>query len=98
MGDLSTNYKDVKTTAVNFYETLFSEPNQNSSNRMQLLDGVELKQKSDDQINALQTEVTVNEIQQAIFAMGDNKAPGPDGYTTDFYKMSCLSNNYMSLH
>nr|GEV71134.1 hypothetical protein [Tanacetum cinerariifolium] len=33
-------------------------------------------------------EVTSKEIRDAIFAMGDNKAPGPDGYSALFFKES----------
>jgi len=28
----------------------------------------------------------VEEVQQALFMMGVNKAPGPDGFTTGFYQ------------
>ncbi|GJV21209.1 hypothetical protein Tco_1428502 [Tanacetum coccineum] len=31
-------------------------------------------------------EVFDQEIKDAIFAMGDNRAPGPDGYTAAFFK------------
>ncbi|KAK1434375.1 hypothetical protein QVD17_00114 [Tagetes erecta] len=33
-------------------------------------------------------EVTVDEIKRTMFAFGDDKAPGPDGFTAAFYKKS----------
>jgi hypothetical protein len=34
----------------------------------------------------LERDVTVEEIKETIFSMQANKAPGPDGYTSDFFK------------
>lgn len=34
------------------------------------------------------TDVSDDEIKQAMFDIGDNKAPGPDGYMARFYKSS----------
>nr|GEX49696.1 RNA-directed DNA polymerase, eukaryota, reverse transcriptase zinc-binding domain protein [Tanacetum cinerariifolium] len=31
-------------------------------------------------------EVTNTEIEKAMFNIGDNKAPGPDGYTSTFFE------------
>nr|GEZ68719.1 hypothetical protein [Tanacetum cinerariifolium] len=36
--------------------------------------------------NAMLLPVTDKEIQEAIFDIGDNKAPGPDSYTAKFFK------------
>ncbi|GJX36326.1 hypothetical protein Tco_0247883 [Tanacetum coccineum] len=41
---------------------------------------------SNDIANYMVREVSDQEIHDAIFDMGDNKAPGPDGYTTTFFK------------
>jgi len=36
----------------------------------------------------LNKEVTVEEIKATLFNMKPNKAPGPDGFTADFFKAS----------
>lgn len=36
--------------------------------------------------DALSKEVTEDEIRKALFYMSSNKAPGPDGYTCEFFK------------
>ena len=47
-------------------------------------------------VNVLQTDVaesmvrqvTEDEVKKAMFSIGENKAPGPDGYTSAFFKKS----------
>ena len=38
----------------------------------------------------LTREVTSDEIQKVLFAMPSNKSPGPDGYTSEFFKVTWL--------
>lgn len=38
-----------------------------------------------DQTN-LTCEVTDEEIRKVLFSMPDNKSPGPDGFTSEFFK------------
>ncbi|GKG51693.1 hypothetical protein Tco_0544331, partial [Tanacetum coccineum] len=45
------------------------------------------KLEADKALNLI-THVTINEINDALFSIEDNKAPGPDGYTFKFYKAS----------
>ncbi|GJW84381.1 sodium/hydrogen exchanger 6, partial [Tanacetum coccineum] len=44
------------------------------------------KQLTTDTANHMVRDVTDKEIREAIFSMGDNKAPGPDGYSAAFFK------------
>ncbi|CAH9111762.1 unnamed protein product, partial [Cuscuta europaea] len=39
-----------------------------------------------DAVEGLVTPITDLEIKEALFDIGDNKAPGPDGYTSAFFK------------
>nr|GEZ39445.1 hypothetical protein [Tanacetum cinerariifolium] len=43
---------------------------------------------SNEAVDHMVREVTSKEIRDAIFAIGDNKAPGPDGYSALFFKES----------
>lgn len=38
--------------------------------------------------NQMIRQVTAEEIKEAMFNIGDDKAPGPDGYTAAFFKAS----------
>ncbi|GKF82844.1 hypothetical protein Tco_0244500, partial [Tanacetum coccineum] len=39
-----------------------------------------------EEANKMAKDVTDEEIKKALFDMDDNKAPGPDGFTSKFYK------------
>ncbi len=41
---------------------------------------------SEDQVTSLDQPITVKEIAEAIQNLPSGKAPGPDGFTTEFYK------------
>ncbi|GKC43215.1 reverse transcriptase domain-containing protein [Tanacetum coccineum] len=41
---------------------------------------------SEDVANSMIRDVTDKEIKEAMFSLGDNKAPGPDGYSAAFFK------------
>jgi hypothetical protein len=40
---------------------------------------------SDEENDLLISPFTVDEVQEAIFQMEHNKAPGPDGFPAEFY-------------
>jgi hypothetical protein len=42
---------------------------------------------SDEENEILIVDFTKNEVREAIFQMEHNKAPGPDGFPTEFYQV-----------
>ncbi|GJX76497.1 RNA-directed DNA polymerase, eukaryota [Tanacetum coccineum] len=42
---------------------------------------------SSDQATDLESPVTTDEIRNAVWACGENKSPGPDGFTFEFFRM-----------
>ncbi|GJV21152.1 uncharacterized protein Tco_1370172 [Tanacetum coccineum] len=51
--------------------------------------GVFFRVLSDHKVEFMVREVFDSEIKGALFSMGDDKAPGPDGLTVTFFKKSC---------
>ena len=45
-----------------------------------------IKQVCDQDVEEMTRVVTDAEIKEALFDIEDNKAPGPDGFTSKFYK------------
>ncbi|GJQ95384.1 hypothetical protein Tco_0006523 [Tanacetum coccineum] len=39
--------------------------------------------------SAMMRPVTLSEVKEAMFRIGDNKSPGPDRFTCTFFKESC---------
>lgn len=81
-----TEYEQVQAIAVDFYKHLFSQPGVDHFEHANKLQGVTTKPVKDEYVNMLQASVTLEEIKQAVFSMLVGKAPGPDGFTVEFYK------------
>ncbi|GFS40250.1 hypothetical protein Acr_00g0067380 [Actinidia rufa] len=83
-GGRSTSSKQVSEAFIHFYKDLLgSKENCIKLNRETVLRGKLLEAE---QANLLLREVTEEEIKAALFSIGESKAPGPDGFTSCFYK------------
>lgn len=86
-GVLCTNPADINNTFKVFYENLYSfESNVNRVEIGSFLNGLDLPSLKLDQKKLLDMPITVMEIQEVIKSLPTGKAPGPDGFTADFYK------------
>jgi hypothetical protein len=82
-GTMVTEQVDIEGEARQFYAELFI--GQEVLQPEAILDHVLTKVK--EQMNdELLKPFTAGEVQQALFMMGANKAPGPDGFTAGFYQ------------
>ena len=71
-----------------YYKNLYSQPDINNKNQiLSLLDSLSLLRVSEDQNSNLTKEISAEEVYSAISKMKTNKAPGTDGYTSEFYKV-----------
>ena len=50
------------------------------------VDSLFTKKLSKVEANKMIAEVSFKEIKEAMFSIGDNKAPSPDGYSAKFFK------------
>lgn len=62
-----------------------SEVNEGMINRF--FSDIKLPVLTEDHCNLLDTPIEQNEIMEAIAALKPNTAPGPDGFTSEFYKI-----------
>nr|GEV38302.1 hypothetical protein [Tanacetum cinerariifolium] len=74
--------EQVANVFVSHYEQFLGQPGDTSSFSIDLLFN---KRLNDDASYMIRT-VTRQEIKNAMFSMGNEKAPGPDGYTVAFFK------------
>lgn len=82
-GSIATTQEVLETTAMEFYANLFT--------RQEVLDpGPVLEHVVErvtlDMNEELLKPFTAKEVRRAVFMMGANKAPGPDGLTAGFYQ------------
>ncbi|GJW06163.1 RNA-directed DNA polymerase, eukaryota [Tanacetum coccineum] len=72
----------VKDSFLNHFEGRFRKP---SSNGLKINFSFP-NRLTQDQVMDMEREVSREEIRSAVWNCGDNKSPGPDGYTFEFFK------------
>ena len=78
-----TEQADIEGVARQFYAELFTA--QEVLQPEAILDHVPTK-VTEQMNDELSKPFIVEEVQQALFMMGANKAPSPDGFTASFYQ------------
>ncbi|GJU10343.1 RNA-directed DNA polymerase, eukaryota [Tanacetum coccineum] len=81
-GTWQTDPQVVKETFHNHFEKRFNKPTSVGPK----INYPFPKRLSRDQVVDLEREVSRDEIRLAVWNCGDNKSPGPDGYTFEFFK------------
>ena len=69
-----------------FYKNLYRESKNSTVHQKRLLDRAKVNRISDCQQRALTQPITLMEAKSALQGMTNNKSPGPDGLTVEFYK------------
>lgn len=83
----NTSNKGILQVFKDFYKELYSEDKGLlPDGGAKYLSGRNLPQITEEDRTRLGSEITEAEIEAAIRALKDNKAPGPDGFTACFYK------------
>lgn len=85
-GDLTSNFDSISKYCSRFYGNL------NSSNFCQtstsaFLDSLTVKTFNEDQRLSCDHVITIEEVEDAIKSLKNNKSPGIDGLVSEFYKM-----------
>jgi mannosylglycoprotein endo-beta-mannosidase len=76
----------LKSHITNYYKDLFGQPEASGVSLVenQVLDIPQISQEENESLIAAFTE---SEVRNAVFLMEHNKAPGPDGFPTEFYQV-----------
>lgn len=83
-GNLHDNPEDINKAFVAYYTTLLGQAAEVKHIHAEVVQTGPLI--TEEQMEILTREVTGSEIKEAMFAIQNDKAPGPDGYTSKFYK------------
>ena len=83
--DTVSQPQDLIAETYGFYKNLFSAEKCDESARDHLL-SVDIPKLSDEARASCEGRVTVDELKKALFSMENDKSPGVDGLTTNFYK------------
>ena len=83
----SNNPKDILKYAKNFYENLYTRGNISRDAIDELLNNIPNSRKiSNGYFNLCEAEISLDEIIEAINSQKNNKSPGNDGLTAEFYE------------
>jgi hypothetical protein len=86
-GEILTNQKDILEEVKQFYEGLYTERQVRDVNLDELLkDAHDIPKVSDFENNFMESNVSLGEAKEVLKNMKNNKSPGPDGFTVEFYK------------
>lgn len=86
-GDIVTNRKAINDIFKKFHQNLYLEPHSDKEEIKRYLINTPLPTISTIQLDSLNAPRTETEIHMTISQLAKNKAPGPDGYTREFYKL-----------
>ena len=90
MGSLLTKPVDINNAFREFYKGLYTSATDSSQEEMvNFLNKLNLPTLNLDQREMLDAPITEEEIRETILNMPSGKAPGPDGFTTEFFKCFC---------
>lgn len=78
---------DINKCFAKFYEDVYqSQDNATANTAVNFLANLNLPKLSEDTVKHLDEDIILKEINRAIFYFPNNKSPGPDGYTIEFFK------------
>ncbi|KAK3091503.1 hypothetical protein FSP39_020293 [Pinctada imbricata] len=84
-GDFSTDIKKIMEEQTKFYSNLFSTEGWNLDSAENILQNVDAKLTCDER-QALESDITDEELLKSINQLKKNKSPGEDGIIAEFYQ------------
>ena len=85
-GQIVEKQADIESNLVHFYSELLKEPKEASNEDIQAITRYIPKPVTQDQNITLKRKIERMQVEEAIFQMEKGKAPGPDGFTIDFFQ------------
>ncbi|KAG7578526.1 Reverse transcriptase domain [Arabidopsis thaliana x Arabidopsis arenosa] len=86
-GSIVATQEEIKQEAVRFFSTFLGHmPEDYEGTTIENLQSLFQFRCSVENRGMLEKEVTREEIRKVLFSMPANKSPGPDGYTSEFFK------------
>eukprot|EP00253_Pinus_taeda_P005824 PITA_05824 len=85
-GEILRNHKDISDLLSNHFSKIAREPEVNREAAIQEITNAIPNSITEEQNWALMKTITMEEVEEAVRNMPNDKAPGPDGFTINFYK------------
>lgn len=85
-GEILTDHNDINKAFQDFYVDLYTSECRNDTLLNTFFENITVPTVSEEQNEKLNADISISEIITAIKSMQNNKSPGPDGFTVEFYK------------
>ena len=86
-GQTVTENSQILEEQVKYYRKLYTSKANDVIDVIQYLESTNItKTLSSDQRDVCETEITIEECKSALFSMKQNKSPGADGLSVEFYQ------------
>jgi hypothetical protein len=89
-GEIVEKHEEIEKNLINYYSNLLSYPDLDRREASLLIKRAIPKLVSKEHNNNLMRSVTLAEVEETIKEIPQGKAPGPDGFTTNFFQ-ACWS-------
>ena len=88
-GKIFTDQHAILKESENFYKKLYSNKDDTLSeiNLREYLQNINLPKLTDNESNQLEGQITLSELSIALQNMKNNKSPGTDGFSSEFFKV-----------
>jgi hypothetical protein len=85
-GDMTTDPEEIENTIRSFHKRLYSTKLENLDEVDKFLDKYQVPNLNQDQINDLNSPISLKEIETVINSLQTKKSRGPDGFSAEFYQ------------
>ena len=85
-GSLTSGQNDIVNETQKFYENLYTYREVEEVDLENMLNFDDIQKLNDNHKTQLEGKITVEEALQALKSMANNKSPGSDGFTVEFFK------------
>ena len=85
-GNVFHSHQDISSILRNHFKLIATEPVSDKQEAIIEVASSIPKLITEEQSRALDWPVSLQEVEEAVKEMANGKAPGPDGFTVDFFK------------
>ena len=88
--EIISNPAQVNKEIEAFYRNMYTAKINNNMDSQQkcneFIENLNIPQLNDEEQSFLEKDLTINELREALTSFADNKSPGEDGFTKEFYQ------------